>query len=289
MRLIGLMLARNEAWTLEASVRAALRWCDAIVILDHASTDGTHDVIAGLRREFGGEGGRIIPLAEADPVWNEMNHRQRTLEAARAHGATHCALVDADEILCETLVGPIRVLSAALPPGAVLQIPWVILWRSLDWYRDDDSVWSRAMVSMAFCDAPGLHWEELAGGYQHHHRHPMGSTQQRFGRLQDGGLLHYQHASWRRLLAKQALYQMREIVHHPHLTAAEIRGRYGPTVNETDLRRSPVPAAWWGPEKALIRPEEIPWQEAECRRLIEVYGAEKFAEVDLWGVGGAAR
>jgi Glycosyl transferase family 2 len=281
MKLIALMLARNEQWTLEASVRAALGWCDAIVILNHASTDGTADVLHALQRQFPN---RVLELYEPDPVWNEMTHRQRTLETARQAGATHCAIVDADEILCEHMVAQIRPIIATLQPGEVLQIPWVILWRSLDMYRSDDSVWARAFASMAFCDAPALRWEAREHGYQHHHRHPMGSTCRQAGRLAEGGLLHYQHASWRRLLAKQALYQMREMIHYPHMTAAEIRARYGPTVNEDGLARTRVPLAWWGAEKNFIRLDEAPWQEAECWRLIQEHGRAKFAGVDLLGV-----
>lgn len=281
MKLIALMLARNEAWTLPASVRACLRWCDGIVMLNHCSTDDTGEVLSSLQCEFGD---RVKILEEREPLWREMNHRQRTLDAARAMGATHCAIVDADEVLSENLVGSIRGRIESLEPGEVLQIPWVILWRSLDLYRSDPGIWSSAYISFAFRDSPELHWEPRENGYHHHHRHPMQSTHRKEGILHEGGLLHFQHANWRRLAAKQALYQVNEVLHYPAFTREEIRARYAGTVDETGLERVPVPAAWWGPEKGLIRLDESPWQETEVRRLVALHGRESFDGINLLGV-----
>jgi hypothetical protein len=39
MKLIGLMPVRGEDWILGLSARAALMWCDELVILLHSCTD----------------------------------------------------------------------------------------------------------------------------------------------------------------------------------------------------------------------------------------------------------
>ena len=41
MKLICLMPARNEDWIIGLSARAALMWCDELIVMDHASTDRT--------------------------------------------------------------------------------------------------------------------------------------------------------------------------------------------------------------------------------------------------------
>ena len=52
MNLVGMMLARNEAHEIGLTARVALRWCDTLLILDHASTDDTPRIINALGHEF---------------------------------------------------------------------------------------------------------------------------------------------------------------------------------------------------------------------------------------------
>lgn len=282
MKLIALMPVRNEAWCIEASMRSALRWCDEIVVYIHSSTDETLAIILALVKEFGE---RVHYLIDNDPVWREMSHRQSLLNKARKRGATHCAVVDADEILTENLVPSIRQHIEALPPQTVMQPPWITLWRSLDQYRDDSSVWSRVFVSMAFPESPHLCWQLREGGYDHHRRHPFGSNEMIPWRDKTrGGLMHMQHVSWRRVLAKQAWYRAVELTRWPEFGAAQINARYGPTTNEDGIGFSAVPADWWGPEKELIKPDAEPWQEADLRRMIAERGRDYFADLDLLGV-----
>lgn len=113
MQLTGLMLARNESWACGLSARAALMWCDRLVALNHASTDGTGRILAEVGAEHPG---RVTILNEPDPVWYEMAYRQRLLDAARAEGATHCAIVDADEVLTFNLTRRIRPIISRVRP-----------------------------------------------------------------------------------------------------------------------------------------------------------------------------
>ncbi|MDP9120530.1 MAG: glycosyltransferase family 2 protein, partial [Acidobacteriota bacterium] len=85
MKLVGLMTVRNEEWVLGLSLRAALRFVDEMVVLDHASTDGTAALVERIAAEHPG---RVRSLREVDPVWREVAWRQRLLEAGRAAGAT---------------------------------------------------------------------------------------------------------------------------------------------------------------------------------------------------------
>src|SRR3954468_875088 len=96
MRLIATLPARNEDWCLGLSVRAALRWCDAVVVLNHASSDRTAKILCDVVAEVGN---RLRVIHEPNPEWSEMSHRQRLLDEARSMGATHIAIVDADEVL----------------------------------------------------------------------------------------------------------------------------------------------------------------------------------------------
>src|SRR5262245_23758182 len=101
MRLVATLCARNEDWVLGMSARAALMWCDHVVLFNHASTDDPGEVAAQVVAEYPE---RVTYLSDDDPTWKEMAHRQRMLDAARAAGATHIAIVDADEVLSGNLL-----------------------------------------------------------------------------------------------------------------------------------------------------------------------------------------
>lgn len=284
MKLISLTLARNEDWILGVSARMALRWCDELVILDHSSTDRTPAIIEGLAAQ---NPGRVHRLAAAGSRWEEMVNRQATLDEGRRRGGTHFAIADCDELLTANLLPQIRDWIAALAPGRCLELPMVPCWRSLDQYRDDDSVWSRARITLAFCDRPGLAWRP-PDGYQHHHRAPWGAAGSRPAPVARGagGVMHLQFAHWPRLTAKHAWYKVTEQIRWPgRRSVAELDRMYSQALDERGLRLSPVPPEWWIPEdRAAIDLASEPWQAAEARRLVAEHGRERFAGLDLFGV-----
>jgi hypothetical protein len=284
VKLIGLMPVRNEAWVLGLSLRAAMMWVDEIVVLNHCSTDETGNILREIKAEYRD---RLHILEDDDPVWHEMALRQRMLQAARSLGATHLALVDADEVLTGNLLPTIRAEIERTAPGTCVMIPWRCLWRSLNSYRSDKgSAWAEGFASVWFADSKNLFWKDR-DGYDFHHRHPMGANLEM--RLGDsgGGLMHLQFVNWRRLRAKQALYKMTEAIRWPNYPVSLVEGRYNPAVDERGLQTAEVPLAWWKPYARLmvhLQTAADPWQEVECQRLMALYGPEKFAGLDLFGV-----
>jgi uncharacterized metal-binding protein YceD (DUF177 family) len=51
MKLVGLMLCRNSDWVIGLSLRAALMWCDAVVVLMHNCSDDTEEIVVLKRSE----------------------------------------------------------------------------------------------------------------------------------------------------------------------------------------------------------------------------------------------
>lgn len=288
MRLIGLMTARNEAWVIGASLRAALRWCDAMVVLDHASTDYTRWIVEDVAEDHPG---RIHLLTEADPTWNEMEHRQRTLDFGRAMGGTHFAIVDADEILTGNFLDGIRGQIEHLQPGGHLQVGMPCMWRSLDRYRVGQSIWAnRFDLCVAFADAPGLCWAKHNGASPDHHaRAPRGSQCVARAYGTPGGVMHLQFAPWRRLVAKHALYKVMERVKYPLKPVDDIERMYNlaPLSEGSDLQVAEALASWWEPYANIRRFIDLdaePWQEAEVRRIVGERGLNYFIGLNLFGV-----
>lgn len=280
MKIVALCVCRNEGWCIGLSLRAALMWCDAAVILLHACTDNTRQIVEEITGEHPG---RVRILEEPDGTWQEMQHRERTLQEARRMGATHCTITDADEVICGDLLPKVRNHIAQLEPGQALGIPMRNLHRSLYQYRSDSGIWgTRAGTLLAFADAPKLCWR-AENGYDHHHRHPFNSSH--VGSIQtSGGVMHLQFASWRRLTAKQRWYRCVERVRWPQKSIAAIEGLYAPSTNETGARTSPVPAAWWEIYRHLMHHLDIeaePWHEKDMQRMVEQYGAEYFHGLNI--------
>jgi glycosyltransferase involved in cell wall biosynthesis len=284
MKLIALMPARNEAWTIGLSLRAALRWCDEAVVLNHASTDETPAILAEIAAEHPG---RVEILTESDGTWREMSHRQRLLDAAHARGATHCAIVDADEVLTGNLLAHVRPAIERLPAGVYLRTRMLAMWRGTTVYRDDRSIWSnRDDLALAFPLTDGISWHDN-NGYDHHHREPYGVRPGGRMLMEPGGVMHLQFASWRRLVAKHCIYKMVERIRWPEKSVTHIDSLYSQALDEDRLVTRTAPAGWWKPYADIIghlRLDHVPWQEAECRRLWAEYGAEYFAGLNLYGV-----
>jgi Glycosyl transferase family 2 len=292
MKIAGLMLARNEDWVIGMSARAALMWCDLLVIFDHASTDKTVSIVADLMLEYPG---RVCAIHEQNPVWLEMAYRNRMLTVARAGGATHIATIDADEILTGNLVEPIRTIAEQIPDGQIYSPRWIQCRKSVDLYHVSGT-WATQRASLMFRDHMRYHWTAQGPeSYDHHHRHPMSLVPivpWRHGG--PGGLMHLQMVSDRRLRAKQALYKMNEVIRWPgKRTFDEINSMHDLTTfgaaagHVPDMALAKTPPEWWAGYAPLLRHLHIyaePWQEAEVRRLWELHGPDKFAGLDLYGV-----
>lgn len=294
MKLIGIMPVRNEAWCLGLSARVALGWCDELVILDHASTDTSRWIIDAIASEnYAAD--RITRLVASDPQWDEMLHREMMLMVARKTGATHIAIIDADEILTANLLPIIRDVVIAMPRGYMMQLPGYNLRGSLDRYHAN-GIWGSRWFSLCFQDSPELHW----GGDTFHAREPQGMKFRAYQPIAQGagGVLHLWGVSERRLIARHALYKVIERLRWPDKPVEEIDGMYSWAIRGDPTNRSygtpdrwaysDVPAAWWGQYREqwgkYLDIDAEPWQEAEVKRLIAEYGPEPFSRLDLFGV-----
>jgi len=285
MKLIGLMPARNEDWIIGFSARVALMWCDALVILDHASTDSTPMLICDIVNQHPG---RVLYLNRNDPQWDEMGDRQRMLEAARSMGSTHIAIVDADEVLTANLLPLVREQCARLDRFDILQLPGYNLRDGLAYHTN--GVWGRRWFSLAFQDNEGLCWH----GDRFHHREPFGRHLEPWQPVAQsfGGILHFWGASTRRLMAKHALYKITERLRWPEKPIGQIESQYNLAIvppAELAWTYGALHEEWFSEEYWTLFKQYVdlwsrPWQIEECRRLIRKHGIQCFEGLNLFGV-----
>ena len=234
-KIVGIMPVRNEDWCLELTLRGALAWCDAIVVLDHASTDNSYAIIQ-RHIERATRAGCIAMHEDATRRGMRCGIDRCLLEAARGVGATHIAMIDADEALSAPIAAHIRQAILNLPDKTVLQVPWIILRGSLNRFHKN-GIWGDRWVSMAFKDSPGLRWE----GDTFHHREPFGTEHAiRFAGHEHGGILHLWGVSERRLRAKHALYKITERIRWPREEHSRNRSSLQLLERPNAARRSPL-------------------------------------------------
>ncbi len=298
MNLACLMPVRNEDWVLELTARAALMWCDHLIFSLHACTDRSLDIASEIAHE---SIGRVTVILHPGTEWTEMSQRQDMLETARSCEATHIAIVDADEILTGNLLPRIRpLIEQHCTPGVMMSLPWLALPRDPMRVITGLSYWGdRQQATVVFRDQPDYNWT-ARDGYDHHQRPPLSAAQKKFVCPVDrsqGGLMHLQFLSERRLRAKQALYQMNEVLRWPGRTKPEeLAKMYGRAVYESDPARGDVatidvPREWWEPYRSICPPGSMwldaftePWQKVEVTRLLAEHGRDRFAGLDLFGL-----
>jgi hypothetical protein len=292
-KIISLTVARNEEWVIGLSLRAALSWVDYAVVLVHASTDRTFEIVCEIAKEARVKHGedRVLILQNDNPVWMEMDHRQWTLDEGRKLGGTHFAIVDADEVPSANVLPKLRGWVETLKPGGLLDLPLLPVWGSLDAYRCDPSgMWQKSWLTLAFCDTGKCFWKAKEDGYQYHNRPPYGTLTEeveRFrpvGRHLEGGVMHLQFANQKRLIWKHIFYQMDEVIRwpgrEPNLSIAK---KYSVAVKENGLVLRPCPKEWWnGYDKELADISGSPWHESWCREMIQKYGPQKFKGINFF-------
>jgi hypothetical protein len=288
-RLVGMMAVRNESWVLGLTLRAALEYCDAVVVTDHRSTDDSVRILEEMRAQS--RAGAIHLERSQQAEWMEMDERQAMLDRARAIGGTHFVIVDADELPTANLLPKLKRWALDTPPGQFLSLPMVSPWHALD-VRRTDGVWGDlSRVPWCFADAPEVAYAK-PGAHQLHRRVPQP--------LRDGGLLvapraggmfHLQFADAQRLVAKAVWYKMIETLRYPgRRSAAELNSIYDWTLQAAGARLAPVPAAWWEGYRARgwlahLRIDTPAWQRAEVVSLLERHGRSAFAGIDFHGLG----
>jgi hypothetical protein len=287
MKLVGIMPVRNEDWILGLSARVALKWCDVLIMGLHNCIDQSEEIADHLMMDEKHD--RVISVNLPPGPWDEMRHRQILLEMARHQGATHIAIVDADEVLTANLWGSVRNMIPQ-SPGIILSLPGFNLRGSRSLYHDN-GVWGKRWFSLAFQDEPRLRWS----GDKFHSREPIGRELHLVQPVtqETGGILHFWGASVRRLLAKHALYKMTERLRWPEKRISDIdqmyswaiRGDSGAYGTPATWTYSTAPPEWIAgfPFEHLHLDRE-PWQENECVALMKLYGPRTFAGLDLFGV-----
>jgi hypothetical protein len=77
---------------------------------------------------------------------------------------------------------------------------------------------------------------------------------------------------------------MVESIRWPWRERAAVNAMYDRTVSEEGRKIEALPLHWIPQQFRELDVHAPPWQQAECRRLVEEYGREAFDGLNLYGV-----
>ncbi|MDX2114043.1 MAG: glycosyltransferase family 2 protein [Planctomycetota bacterium] len=291
LRIVAAMPARNEAWIIGLSLSAALMWCDEAVVYDHGSTDETAAIVRDVAARHPG---RVRLIEGREREWSEMTIRGILLEACRGRGATHVALIDADEILTADLVPTAReLMRRGCVRGYGLRLPMISPWGGVERVRTDGAF--GAMLWAGFAAEGDVAYRPPRDGYELHGRVPTGLLPLELRPEGGGGVLHMQFCAHERLVAKAVWYKLNEVLRYPgRATARQLNEQYdwalgsGAGAGAQAARVVPMRQEWWGAYRELagryLDLTARPWQADEVRRLVDEHGAARFAGIDFHGL-----
>jgi glycosyltransferase involved in cell wall biosynthesis len=270
---------RNEAWVLERFLRAASTWADVIIVLDHASTDGS----AEIAKRFP----KVHLTSEPRPSY--AIHRARLVEVARAVVPSPHVLValDADEFIAsDAWHHPEMSTFLSGPPGTLATMRWINV------LPHEPRAWIPAtrLDFMFVDDGSAFTTHEVHGPRLPHPAHGAVTH------LEEAKVIHLQYLDWARMRAKQRWYQAQERLEQPKKRPIQIYRQYHhmdaiPLVERHDLR-----AAWFSsydrdsnPSLLTVEPSAAYSTDRRVLDLLTEYGAQHFRRIDLWGSGWEQR
>ncbi len=283
MKKILVLPIKNEEWILESTLACASLWADHIIVADQNSEDSTPEILKKFSK---------VLVIKNNNQFHSSNVRKLLLDAARNFDGNNAIFsFDADEIpTSHILEKEYWDKISSLNPGSAIEMQWVNLWRSPDFYRTDEgSMHKPQYKSFGFIDNRKMEYTTLNVVNDHTSRIPA-EAEKKPVRFEFPKVLHYQFANWQRTMSKQAYYRVVELLQKDNnfLTHLKINLKYLPSKDERGLKLEPVPNEWFKGFGGLL-PKSFPagelfWQDLEVLRQFEKHGTKKFSSLDIWDV-----
>lgn len=277
MKIIALLLFRNEEWIIKNYLHSISKIADKIIAISDRSTDNTDQII----KKFNAD----IYYNKKKIQFGFQEYRLRTilLYLGRRNGGTHFIFLDSDEALDSIFIQNYKNYFTNLKPGQKIKAQWLALWGSTDKYRDDESVWSNNFKDIIFCDDS---FSKFENKFLHFGRTPGENTSENTIELSlmEGSVLHYQFSDLKRFNFKQCWYRCIEFLQN-NQSINSINSTYEITKNnEINLKKIHNYSL---PNKTYIEYIKNPnesWHYNEIIYFFNKFGIGKFEYLDIWYV-----
>lgn len=283
MKTIALLPFKNEERYLPSFLSTISRCCDGLIAIDDGSTDNGKEIL-----EAAATPGFFVNVHSKQPhsSWSVHETRQELIDLGRKAGGTHFVYLDADETFTAPFLKKFPKVLANMKPGDKVSMQWLAVWKSMDHYRNDASVWSNNYKDFIFCDdgISTAHMNFLCEG-----RTPGENNENNLLRLNTkyGAVLHWQFSDWQAFQEKQCWYRCQEIL-LGQKTPEAINQKYSITLDDDRTFVQPVPESWLSdivvPEPLSPMRTEQSWHVKEIASMFEKYGPETFKALNIWHV-----
>jgi len=289
MKIVALLPFRNEEKTMRTCALSLCGVVDEIVAVDDASDDASRQILIDTCAE------QNTPLklhdsgvTDDDKVFPVERIRALLLEKGREAGGTHFVNLDADEAFTRNFARRARKVISKLQPGQKLTMQWLAMWKSLDHYKDDHSVWSNNYKDFIVCDNGDE--VEYNQSMMHGGRTHGPNNEENLLRLNPkyGAVFHYQFSNWNSFQVKQCWYRIRDKM-FLNKSAAGVNETYRITLDDRNSVVSAAPEEWMWPAKDLPVLEALDARDTSgrmdlIRDALDKHGTEPFKDLDIWHV-----
>lgn len=295
MKFITLITFRNEEHFLKTPISSVADITDEVVCINDKSSDNSKKVAESL-------GATVYDNTFSNELGSTENDIRNTLlNLGRDHGGTHFIILDADEALSSNFKNNLNLVKELIP-GQSMELQWLAMWRSLNRFKDDKSVWSNSFKDFIYCDDIKLgldNYEFKNKDYKKHDvawpTHPPrtpGNKKIRYGR-EIGAVLHFQFSNWEAFQLKQCWYRCAELIQNDGNNSDFINRKYKITLENsglvTDLKNKyktrKVPLDLQQdiefPDLDKIYNQNI-WRLDQIKNWFDEFGKSYFSELEIW-------
>ena len=271
-RIVCVTPVRNEAWVLERFLAAASLWADEIVVADQDSDDESREIVRRFPKA------RLV-INDSGRFDESYRQRQLIAEARRIPGRRLIVALDADELLTANFATSEewrRVVEA--PEGSVVRFKWVNVLPGCrrGWAQPE-------RMAFGFMDDGREH----DAGVIHSTRVPAPEDAPTIV-LDEVRVLHLQYLDWARARSKQRWYQMWEWLNVPEKRPVQLFRQYNAMLAMPAEQIVDLDLEWLdgyrrrGINMCEVAPRDSYHWDLDAVRWIDLYGARRFARLDVW-------
>jgi glycosyltransferase involved in cell wall biosynthesis len=280
MKKIALLPFKNESKFLPTYLASVKPVCDEIIAYDDGSIDDGRKILEAAGAIVVND---LYLSVQEKSGWAELGIRNKLLQLGREAGGTHFVCLDADETFTKPFINKADAIFSKMQPGNKLLMQWLAMWKSVDHYRDDHSVWSNNFKDFAFCDDGKMKYPDV---WMHTPRTP-GPTNDEVNLTLNpvrGAVMHFQFSEFANFQMKQCFLRAAELIKLGQGHWKSINQKYSITLDDPNAKVKAIQYEWAVDPMPQMSNEMTSWRKNALFEYFNQYGIEFFELLEIWHI-----